>query len=172
MHRSTNHQKRATVKLSFRQWATDSELHNRTPSHDRTCKRCNRHTETYDHIFKCTKGTLATTVAISVLRDFLRTSQISLPMIRCMIHGVQQWLTDSNKPYDFSAHSSDAHLHLVHLAYIDQSSIISANLLRGRIATAWLQAHDQYYSLRHLHDKYSMTHFATALALDTFGTSA
>ena len=85
------------------------------------------------------------------------------PMIRCMIPGIQQWLTDGNEPYDFSAHSPEAHLHLVHLAYIDQSSIGWVNLLRGRIATAWLQAQDQYYSLRHLHDKYSTTHFAPAL---------
>ena len=27
MYRSTNHQKRAAIKLSFRQWATDDELH-------------------------------------------------------------------------------------------------------------------------------------------------
>jgi len=29
--------------------------------------------------------------------------------------------------------------------------------------TTWLQAHDHYHSLRHLHDKYSTTHFAPAL---------
>jgi hypothetical protein len=104
-----------------------------------------------------------TTGAISVLRDFLRASQISPPMIQGMIEGIQQWLTDGNEPYDFSAHSPGAHLHLVHLAYMNQSSIGWGNLLRGRIATAWLQAHDQYYSLRHLHDKYSTTHFAPAL---------
>ena len=107
---------------------------------------------------------LATTGTISVLRDFLQVSQISPPMISCMIQGIQQWLTDGNEPYDFSAHSPDAHLHLVHLGvYIDQSSIGWGNLLRGRIATAWLRAHDQYYSLRHLHDKYSTAHFAPAL---------
>ena len=163
MNRSTIHQKCAAVKLSSRQWATDSKLHKRTPSHGHQCKRCNRHTETFNHIFTCTKSTLATTGAISVLCNFLRASQISPPMIRCMIQGIQQWLTDGNEPYDFSAHSPGAHLHLVHLAYMNQSSIGWGNLLRGRIATAWLQAHDQYYSLRHLHDKYSMTHFAPAL---------
>jgi hypothetical protein len=80
-----------------------------------------------------------------------------------MIYGIQQWLTNGTEPYDFSTHTPDAHLHLVHLAYIDQSSIGWGNLPRGRIATAWLRAHDQYYSLRYLHDKYSTTHFAPAL---------
>ena len=80
-----------------------------------------------------------------------------------MIHGIQQWLIDGNEPYDFTSHSTDAHLLLVHLAYVDQSTIGWGNLLRGRIATTWLQAHHQYHSLRHLHDKYSTTHFAPAL---------
>jgi hypothetical protein len=163
MHRSTNHQKRTAIKLSFRQWATDYELHRRTPSHDRRCKRCCRHIEKFDHIFICNKSKLATTGAFSLLHDFLRTSEISPPMIRCMIQGIQQWLIDGNELYEFSTHPPDAHLHLVHLAYLDQSSIGWGNLLRGRIATAWLRAHDQYHSFRHLHDKYSTTHFALAL---------
>ena len=163
MNRSINHQKRAAIKLSFRQWATESELHKRTPSHDHQYKRCRRHTGKFDHIFKCNKSQLATTGTVSVLREFLRTSLISRPMTRCIIQGIQQWLIDGNEPYDFSTHPTNAHLHLVHLAYIDQSSIGWGNLLRGRIATAWLRAHDQYYSLRHLHDKYSTTHFAPAL---------
>jgi hypothetical protein len=73
MNRSTNHHKRAAVKLSFHQWAADYELHKRTPrSHDHRCKHCNRHTKTFDHIFTCTKSTLATTGAISaVVRNFL-----------------------------------------------------------------------------------------------------
>ena len=28
-----------------------------------------------------------------------------------MIQGIQQWLTDSNEPYDFSVHSPDDHLY-------------------------------------------------------------
>ena len=84
-------------------------------------------------------------------------------MIRCMIHGIQQWLIDGNELYDFTTHTPDAHLLLVHLAYLDQSSIGWGNLLRGRIATTWLQAHDQYHSFGHLHDKYSTKHFAPAL---------
>ena len=143
MNRSTNHQKRAAVKLSFRQWATDAALKKRTSSHDHRCQSCNRHTETFDHIFKCNKSVLASTGAISILCDFLQASQISPLMISCMIQGIQQWLTNGTEPYDFSAHSPDAHLHLIHLAYIDQSSIGWGNLLLGRIAMAWLQAHDQ-----------------------------
>ena len=103
MYRSTNYQKRAAIKLSFRQWATDDELHKRTQSHDHRCKRCRRHTEKFDHIFKCNKSKLATTSAVSILRDFLRKSKISLPTIRCMIHGTQQWLIDGNELYDFTA---------------------------------------------------------------------
>ena len=84
-------------------------------------------------------------------------------MIRCIIQGIQQWLIDCNDLYDFSTHHSDTHLHRVRLAYIDQPSIGWGNLLRGRIATAWLRAQDQYHSIKHLHDKYSTTHFAPAL---------
>ena len=136
VYRSTNHQKRAATKLSFRQWATDYELHKRTQSHDRRCKRCRSHTEKFDRIFKCNESKLATTGAVSVLRAFLRKSQISRPMIRCMIQGIQQWLIDGNEIYDFTTHPPGAHLHLVNLAYLDQSSIGWGNLLRGRIATA------------------------------------
>ena len=71
--------------------------HKRTQSHDRRCTRCLRHTEKFDHIFNCNKSKLATTGAVSVLRDFLRKSKISLPMIRCMIHGIQQWLINGNE---------------------------------------------------------------------------
>ena len=138
MHRSTNHQKHAAIKLSFRQWATDYELHKRTKSHDHRCKHCRRHTEKFDHIFKCNKSKLVTTGAVSVLRDFLCTSLISRPMIHCMIQGIQQWLIDGNELYDFSTHPPNPHLHLVHLAYIDQPSIGWGDLLCGRIATAWL----------------------------------
>jgi hypothetical protein len=80
-----------------------------------------------------------------------------------MIQGIQQWLIDGNESYDFSTHPTDAHLHLVHLAYIDQSSIGWGTLLRGRIVTAWLRAHDQYHSRRYLRDKYPTTRFAPAL---------
>ena len=133
MYRSNNHQKRAAIKLSFRRWATDNELHKRTQSHDRRCKRCRSHTEKFDHIFKCNKSKLATTSTVSVLRYFLRKSKISLPMIRCMIHGIKQWLIDGNELYDFTSHTPDAHLLLVHLAYLKQSSIGWGNLLRSRI---------------------------------------
>ena len=61
MNRSTNHQKRAVVKLSFCQWATDAELKKRTPSHDHRCQCCNRYNKTFNHIFKCNKSVLATT---------------------------------------------------------------------------------------------------------------
>ena len=97
VYRSTNHQKRAAIKLSFRQWATDDELHKRTKSDDCRCKCCRSHTEKFDNIFKCNKSKLATTSAVSVLRYFLRKSKISLPMIRCMIHGIQQWLINGNE---------------------------------------------------------------------------
>jgi hypothetical protein len=46
---------------------------------------------------------------------------------------------------------------------VGMSTIGWGNLLRGRITATWLQAHDQYHSLRHLHDKYSTTHFDPAL---------
>ena len=117
MYRSTGHQKHAAIKLSFRQWATDNELHKHTfKSHDHRCQRCCHHTEKFDLIFKCNKSKLATTGAASTLRDFLRRSKISPLMISCMIHGIQQWLIDGNEPYDFTTHTTDAHLLLVHFA--------------------------------------------------------
>jgi hypothetical protein len=66
MNSSTNHQKGHRLRTTYTsarqamtadanaatgvKRATNSELHKRTPSHDRRCKRCNRHTKTYDHI--------------------------------------------------------------------------------------------------------------------------
>ena len=83
-------------------------------------------------------------------------------MIRCLLHGINTYLSPRQPPFDFSQYPNDDFLQLVRWAYTQQTVIGWSNLLRGRLASSWLCAHDDYHRQRHLHARNSSTKFAPA----------
>ena len=161
--------RRAATKLSYKLWATNEVMSDRTKDArirvDHRCIRCQRLHEDYDHIFRCPASKTVLRNTLHTFRTYLQKQRLAPPMIQSMLHGIQTYLTPATPPFDWTIYPADTFLQLVQQAYKHQTLIGWSNFLRGRYAKTWLCAHDYYKRDRHLHDRYSTTHLAPNLVL-------
>ena len=98
-------------------------------------------------------------------------SEVASLMTTIIIHDLTNWYNNDTTPFPFHHYPEDRILQ--HLQHASQQQQILGwhNFLRGRIATAWFTAHDQYHHERHLHVQYSSTTLAPQLVLHLWDTS-